>query len=33
MKLDESARALIGAGTDATLVTINPDGSPQVTVV
>ena len=33
MKLDESARALIGAGTDATLVTINPDGSPQVSVV
>jgi PPOX class probable F420-dependent enzyme len=33
MKLDESARALIGAGADATLVTINPDGSPQVTVV
>jgi PPOX class probable F420-dependent enzyme len=33
MKLDESARALIGAGADATLVTVNPDGSPQVTVV
>ena len=33
MKLDESARALIGAGADATLVTINPDGSPHVTVV
>jgi PPOX class probable F420-dependent enzyme len=33
MKLDDSARALIGAGADATLVTINPDGSPQVTVV
>ncbi|WP_255795776.1 PPOX class F420-dependent oxidoreductase, partial [Mycobacteroides abscessus] len=26
-------RALIGAGADATLVTINPDGSPQVSVV
>ncbi|MDT5316979.1 MAG: hypothetical protein QOE74_5999 [Mycobacterium sp.] len=33
MKLDESARALIGQGADATLVTINPDGSPQVSVV
>ncbi|MGK2881909.1 MAG: PPOX class F420-dependent oxidoreductase [Mycobacterium sp.] len=33
MKLDEAARALIGAGTDATLVTINPDGSPQVSLV
>ncbi|WP_079889078.1 PPOX class F420-dependent oxidoreductase, partial [Mycobacteroides abscessus] len=27
------ARALIGAGADATLVTVNPDGSPQVSVV
>ena len=26
-------RELIGSGTDATLVTRNPDGSPQVTVV
>ncbi|MBF6126474.1 PPOX class F420-dependent oxidoreductase [Nocardia brasiliensis] len=33
MKLDESARALIGAGADATLVTLNPDGSPQVSLV
>ncbi len=33
MKLDDSARALIGSGADATLVTINPDGSPQATVV
>ena len=33
MKLDDSARALIGAGADATLVTINPDGSPQVSLV
>ncbi len=33
MKLDDSARELIGSGTDATLVTLNPDGSPQVTVV
>jgi PPOX class probable F420-dependent enzyme len=33
MDLDESARALIGSGADATLVTINPDGSPQVSVV
>lgn len=33
MKLNEAARALIGAGADATLVTVNPDGSPQVSVV
>ena len=33
MKLDDAARELIGSGTDATLVTINPDGSPQVSVV
>ena len=33
MKLDEHARALIGYGADATLVTLNPDGSPQVSVV
>ena len=33
MKLPESARALIESGTDAHLVTLNPDGSPQVTVV
>lgn len=33
MKLDEDARALIGAGADATLVTLNSDGSPQVSVV
>jgi PPOX class probable F420-dependent enzyme len=33
MKLDDSARALIGNGANATLVTINPDGSPQVSVV
>ena len=33
MKLDDDARALIGEGTDATLVTLNPDGSPQVSVV
>ena len=33
MKLDDSARALIGSGADATLVTLNPDGSPQVSVV
>src|SRR5262249_6906026 len=30
---DDAARELIGAGTDATVVTINPDGSPQVSVV
>jgi hypothetical protein len=28
MKLSESARAFIGAGADATLVTLNADGSP-----
>ena len=33
MKLDDAARELIGSGTDATLVTINPDGSPHATVV
>lgn len=33
MKLDSAARALIGSGADATLVTLNPDGSPQVSVV
>jgi PPOX class probable F420-dependent enzyme len=33
MRLDDDARALIGSGADATLVTINPDGSPQVSVV
>jgi PPOX class probable F420-dependent enzyme len=33
MNLDDSARAFIGAGADATLVTINPDGSPQVSLV
>ena len=33
MELAESARALIGPGVDATLVTLNPDGSPQVSVV
>ena len=33
MELDSAARDLIGRGADATLVTLNPDGSPQVTVV
>ncbi|WP_419402648.1 PPOX class F420-dependent oxidoreductase [Mycobacteroides abscessus] len=33
MELNDAAHALIGAGADATLVTINPDGSPQVSVV
>jgi hypothetical protein len=33
MRLNEAARELIGNGADATLVTLNPDGSPQVTVV
>ena len=33
MKLNEAAREFIGDGVDATLGTLNPDGSPQVTVV
>src|ERR1700757_1883760 len=33
MELNEAARDLIGKGADATLVTVNPDGSPQVSVV
>jgi PPOX class probable F420-dependent enzyme len=33
MRLNEAARELIGNGADASLVTLNPDGSPQVTVV
>ena len=33
MELNDAARDLIGQGADATLVTLNPDGSPQVTVV
>ena len=33
MKLPESARALIEGGAHAHLVTLNPDGSPQVTIV
>ncbi|MCV7228936.1 PPOX class F420-dependent oxidoreductase [Mycolicibacterium komossense] len=33
MKLNDSARDLIGSGADGTLVTLNPDGSPQVSVV
>ena len=33
MRLDDSARAFIGSGADATLVTINPDGSPQVSLI
>jgi PPOX class probable F420-dependent enzyme len=33
MKLPDSARALIESGAHAHLVTINPDGSPQVTII
>ncbi|MEZ0051695.1 PPOX class probable F420-dependent enzyme [Mycobacterium sp. MAA66] len=33
MQLNDQARALIGAGVNATLVTLNADGSPQVSVV
>lgn len=33
MKLPDSARKLIETGTPAHLVTLNPDGSPQVTIV
>ena len=33
MKLNESARNLIGKGADATLITLNPDGSPHLSLV
>jgi PPOX class probable F420-dependent enzyme len=33
MTLNEAARELIGDGAYATLVTLNPDGSPQVSLV
>jgi PPOX class probable F420-dependent enzyme len=33
MNLNDAARDLIGKGADATLVTLNPDGSPQVSLV
>ena len=33
MKIPQSVRALIEAGTPAHFITLNPDGSPQVTVV
>ena len=33
MKLNDAAREFIGNGVDATLVTLNPDGSPQVSLV
>jgi PPOX class probable F420-dependent enzyme len=33
MKLPDSARALIESGAHAHLVTINPDGSPQATII
>jgi PPOX class probable F420-dependent enzyme len=33
MELNQAARELIGAGVDATLVTLNADGSPQVSLV
>jgi PPOX class probable F420-dependent enzyme len=33
MTLNDAARELIGDGVDATLVTLNPDGSPQVSLV
>jgi PPOX class probable F420-dependent enzyme len=33
MKLNDAARDLIGKGANATLVTVNPDGSPQATLV
>ena len=33
MKINDAARELIGNGADATLVTLNPDGSPQVSLV
>jgi PPOX class probable F420-dependent enzyme len=33
MKLNDAAREFIGNGADATLITLNPDGSPQVSLV
>ena len=33
MNLNDAGRELIGDGADATLVTLNPDGSPQVSLV
>jgi len=33
MRLDPAARELVESAFDATLVTLNPDGSPQVTLV
>lgn len=33
MELNESALNLIGQGADAALVTLNPDGSPHVSLV
>lgn len=33
MRLSADARDLIGSGTEATLVTLNRDGTPQVTLV
>ncbi|MGK2866025.1 MAG: PPOX class F420-dependent oxidoreductase [Mycobacterium sp.] len=33
MELNAAARELIGTGADATLVTLNADGSPQVSLV
>jgi PPOX class probable F420-dependent enzyme len=33
MELNESARDLIGEGADATLVTLNPNGTPHVSLV
>lgn len=33
MRLNDAGRDLIGQGADATLVTLNPDGSPQLSLV
>jgi PPOX class probable F420-dependent enzyme len=33
MELNDAARGLIGDGTDAILVTLNPDGSPQASTI
>ena len=33
MTLNDAARELIGNGADATLITLNPDGSPQISLV
>jgi len=33
MKVDNTVREFVGDGVNGTLVTLNPDGSPQATLV